>query len=89
MVGSERSLLLPQYAHQAYFRLFAPELRDLVLEATHHGLGERLAALQAHSIPTHERTMPLHKDAPREIEAPAAGLLGRCLSQVKALKGGG
>ena len=75
------ALLLPQYAEKAYWRLFAPEFRDLVLEAQYHGLGPQMELLQAHRIPTSERTLPLHKDAPREIEPRT--LLSSCLGSCR------
>ena len=76
------ALLLPQYGYQAFWRLFAPEFRDLVLEASHHNLGKRLAALQQYRIPTSQRTLPLHKNAPREIEPVSA--LRRCADSLSA-----
>ena len=86
-VQRSRALLLPQYAEKAYWRLFAPEFRDLVLEAQYHGLGPQMELLQAHRIPTSERTLPLHKDAPREIEPRT--LLSSCLGSCRRRGGGG
>ena len=45
-------------------------------------LGERLAALQQYRIPTSQRTLPLHKNAPREIEPVSA--LRRCADSLSA-----
>ena len=57
------------------------QARDLVLEAQYHGLGPQMELLQAHRIPTSERTLPLHKDAPREIEPRT--LLSSCLGSCR------